>query len=160
MEPRFWIRTAVGGLGSRVRGTHPSETMKGGAASVRKGPNEWASPASCDQRNRHSELSRTVDGRGIRREKITSDAAGLYRWPQFVHAIKHIDAPSAIWNRQSDGHASITASREACDRPHWSPGYAAGLISVVVALLPITPKANGIVVRPPTSARASPAALR
>src|SRR5439155_11634373 len=47
-----------------------------------------------------------------------------------------------------------------CDLPTWSQGYAAGLISVVVALLPITPKANGIVVRPPTSARASPAALR
>ena len=39
--------------------------------------------------------------------------------------------------------------------------YAAGLISVVAARpLPITPKANGIVVRPPTDAKASPAALR
>src|SRR6266567_2265732 len=39
-------------------------------------------------------------------------------------------------------------------------GYAAGLISVVALFLPITPKASGIVVRPPTNARASPAALR
>ncbi len=41
------------------------------------------------------------------------------------------------------------------------PLYAAGLISVVWALFrAITPKASGNVVRPPTSAKATPAAFR
>lgn len=37
--------------------------------------------------------------------------------------------------------------------------YAARLISALLCL-PITPRASGIVVRPPTRARANPAALR
>ena len=54
-----------------------------------------------------------------------------------------------------------SAIRFSVNDPHHVPfGYAAGLISAEALFLPITFNASGIVVSPPTSARARPAAFR